>query len=307
MGSWQCGAENHKLRMIKAPKQSSLGSRVQPLIVDDGWSFQHFIDGVLPKLFNSFFSSSIDGSKAFNQTLTLIPSPLQPIVKQMINNQLSSLSISEIEQLALTTNSKTSFYCSDILQFSCNAPSFHPFLYRRIQDTLSMNGIQMDHENDRNEESNNDNFILFLDRIEGKTKNGNREIVNRDELIESMNEIATNSGWKMKVFDHSEFDSIIKLVAFMKRVKVIVGAHGGAFYNLFFADRSNLKAVIEFVSVQWLNFDVSFSGSSNVFWITSSLLDVPYYRILSNGTAPNIPNVIVDIPSFHSLLSQLVL
>lgn len=303
MGSWQCGAESGKLRWLKAPKNSSLAPRIRPLIVDDGWSFQHFIDGVLPKLFNSLIIQSLNKHEdtVTDSTVTILPSTLQEGVKKMIEGQLSHLSFREISEIS-DVNPKTQFFCSQSLQFSCKAPQFHPIIYKKMQGTLSLEG-KLKRENTQKPQKD---VILFLDRKQETSKNGLREVLNHEELMEAMGDLVKGTDWSVQVFDHSKHDSMEDLVIFMRDVKVIMGVHGGAFYNMFFADRKEMKAVIEFMPVNWEDKSVSVEGSPNIFWISSSLLDIPYYRLLSNGTFPKSVDVTIDIPAFTNLLSNIL-
>jgi len=232
------------------------------MIVTQGWSFQHLIDGVLPRLMQAW-----DGLKADTEISVLVDyNDKFPIVPKIWEHLLGR------ERLVVFDRSV--LFEADVWYQSCNSPPFHPYLWNRMREQF-INQVDLSFE----ERS----MIVYLGRGKqsGSTFNSGRSIVNEDELLKSIegfvkerNKLTHQSGSRrpaleLVVFNHANFANLSSTISFFNRAKVLIGPHGGSFYNMLFTPSYTLT--IELMPIK--------SVPNLIIWQQASMLNHKYYLL----------------------------
>jgi len=108
-------------------------------------------------------------------------------------------------------------------------------------------------------------LIVYLPR------KGQREVDNETELLSMLVEFACNSPYELHIFKHSgNFDQDLSI---MRRAKIVLGPHGGAFANIAFTQPGT--SVIEFLPILDLADDILTSGRN--YWGLSQAAGLDYW------------------------------
>lgn len=227
-GNYDCGFKTDNLVNIKSglKKQFHISGKVVYLIVPEGYAFQHFLDGVLPKI--------VQAEDYINDVEVKFFVSLNskwPIVGELY------------KRLGIDSNriiiSNRGDISADELIVPCVCPPMHPYLWRRSQYLFKLPHLSPDYK-----ESDDIYYILYLSRNKG-TFNGGRRVINEKEFIDTANDMLQNTKYRFEVFDAKKYKNLDELFGFLSKVKVLMGPHGGAFYNMFFM-RSG-STILEFL------------------------------------------------------------
>ncbi|CAF3608702.1 unnamed protein product [Rotaria sp. Silwood1] len=190
--------------------------------VPDGWSFQHFLDGVGPKLSHSYVYLY-----KYRDAKVLIQKGIR-----------FDRSVKEIwEMLGVKESNRLIHYKADtkvgarLLINPCRTPATHPRLW---QDARHMywSLINLSELNVISSKKN----LIFLQRTASNAMNKGRLILNEKLLIDSLVEYASKHSLNYIQYDHSKDHRHIRhQIELFYHAKIIIGVHGGAQSNMNFA------------------------------------------------------------------------
>ena len=267
-----CGYKSNVADILQV-REVSISRRyrsVVPLIVPDGGTFQHFLDGVLPKIIQSLEYISLSQVRLI----------LTPIRDQIIFEMLAKLNISK---------SRISFYSgsfsADYFVFTCITPPLHPVLWQKARNLLGASESLQIPENEAK--------IVIITR-EG-CRNCDRNLLNIEALVSELQ--AMYSRERVSVF-RGPYDLNTTLELFSK-TKVVIGTHGGGMYNINFCPKGT--AVIEIMPTY--SNGKTIAAADTIIWTQSVLLGHQYWRL---PTAPvnYLGDVVVNITLVKKLLEN---
>jgi hypothetical protein len=239
--------------------------RLLPLDVPDGWSFQHFTDGILPKIMMHLDVIQKQDIKI------LIPAPVDPVIKAMIQRLGLDPYIRHTGMMAT----------ADEMYSGCIVPPIHPLLFRRSRVRLV----------GRAPTPNPDGKINLIKRTRQNTRNPGRLIKNYPELKQALELEFQDRFVEYDSKDHT-FNSTIALFS---SAHAVVGSHGGALANLIFAPMDTI--VIEAMPCDG-NGGLKLGNSGLLYYVFASLLGHTYWRmqVVSNDMDVNIdPATVIRI------------
>ena len=117
--------------------------------------------------------------------------------------------------------------------------------------------------------------VVYLPRGDGL--NG-RPVVNEKEVIQALRE---RYGDALYVLGEGEarLSGLADTVGFFADATLLIGAHGGALYNTFFAPPGAVLLEM-FTTVQEV-------GSPLIFWLSAAMLEQPYLRVSMKAASPD--------------------
>ncbi|CAF4284892.1 unnamed protein product [Rotaria magnacalcarata] len=190
--------------------------------VPDGWSFQHFLDGIGPKLSHS------------RSYLDKYPDAKVIIIKgarfdRSVKEIWSMLGVDESSRIVhYSQNMKVG---ARLLINPCRTPGIHPRLWhdaRKMYWSISNLSKTFD-------ESNRKNFI-YIQRTSTNAMNGARLILNEQPFIDLLKEFCLRNSLNYIQYDHSKDSNHIKhRIELFYNAKYIIGVHSGALSNMNFA------------------------------------------------------------------------
>ncbi|KAJ5072621.1 hypothetical protein M0811_01636 [Anaeramoeba ignava] len=142
-------------------------------------------------------------------------------------------------------------YKVDNLLFPCNLPwdnmrkfpEVKNFLLKSILGNESWESFQ-DHDPQN---------IVYMPRVNNYNK---RDVLNDQQIRDYLQ---NRFGDKLKIFTHKNFTDFKDLVRFFSSAKVVIGLHGGAFYNILYS--LSHPIIIEFHKKEY------FKADASIFWI----------------------------------------
>lgn len=251
--------------------------KLAPMIVVQGWSFQHLIDGVLPRLMQAWEGLQDDPNITVLVDYNL---PKFPVVQKIWEYLLPA-------DRLVVFNPETIFQ-GKLWYQSCQSPPFHPYLWKKMRERFGYRELPFA---DRN-------VIVYLGRGKrsGQTFNHGRSVLNEDQLIEGLEafiarrnrerEAAGQAKLELVVFNHANYPTLQATIAFFNRAKVLIGPHGGSFYNLMFTPSRTLT--IEFMPYQ------RYSTPNLIIWQQAVMLDHNYHLLPYPASGGNDVRVDVD-------------
>ena len=243
---------------------------VMPLIVPDGGTFQHFLDGVLPKIIQA-----LDYIK--NPQVKLV---LTPIRDHIIFEMLAKLNISK-NRISFYTGS----FSADYLVLTCITPPLHPVLWQTTRYLLGASEILMVPENETK--------IVIVTR--DGCRNCDRNLLNINALVLELQAKYTYE--RVNIF-RGPYDLNSTLELFSK-TKVVIGTHGGGLYNVNFCPKGTV--VIEIMPTY--SDGKTVAAADTIIWTQSVLLGHKYWRL---PTAPvnYLGDVVVNITLVKNILDK---
>ena len=242
-----------------------------PLLVPEGGTFQHFIDGVLPKLMQVYeLVTTAD-------IVLLLHPPKDRIVAQMLS------------KLGFDSNSTLLYYGGYVKSThqinTCRTPPAHPSLWRKARSLL---GVSETHDNPSL-------VILLTRRLSRKT---GRRIKNIEALTREM---SLKYGSRLAVFSGS--DSLSDTVQLFSQARVVVGVHGGAFYNVLFAPSNT--TVVEIMPTQADGKTVPRYLSHAIIWRLATAIGQRYWRLAEKPVTSE-GDVVVDVQRVVALVDHVL-
>ena len=245
---------------------------VVPLIVPDGGTFQHFLDGTLPKII---------------QALDYIQQPqvrlLLPTIRdKIIFEILEKLNISRGK---LVLGGEHQSVGADYLVFTCVTPPLHPLLWQRARTLLGVPEKLAVPQNRGN--------IVIITRK--GSHNGGRHLLNKETLLSKLQDKYLSVKVSMYLGPYNLNDTI-KLFG---STSVVIGVHGGGLYNINFCPPNT--TVIEIMPTYSNGKMVA--AAHQIFWMQSVLLEHQYWRIAADPASSN-GDVNVNITQVENIIDK---
>ena len=222
-----------------------------PMLVPDGGYFQHFIDGVLPKLAQSYHLIQQPNVKL------LLPMARDPSVKKFLKMMGISLDKVVFDQ--------GSSYYADELILTCITPPLHPLSFKTARGLL---GVQ-----DHNLIPHNESLVIFISRV--KTRNPGRHITNFPQI---QNLLQSRYGKRLYIFTGRE--STEETISLFSKAKIVFGVHGGGFCNILFAPVTTV--VIEVMPINESG-HVPRHLAHTMIWRLARMFGQSYWRIFESA------------------------
>ena len=227
-------------RIFLSPRSVSvIYEQVIIYTVPDGWSFQHFLDGIGPKLSHS--RTYLD--KYPQAKVLILQGPrFDRSVKEMwallgefshrsertsLNSELSGVN----ESNRIIHYHRSMKVGAHLLINPCRTPGIHPRLW---QDARSMYWSAADLSRSKSVLSKSN--LIYVQRTAANAKNGGRLILNEEPMIQLLRTYASKHSLTYVQYDHSKHDDHIgRQVELFYDARIIFGVHGGALSNINFA------------------------------------------------------------------------
>lgn len=213
--------------------------------VPDSWSWQHFLDRVTV-IFSQAVLDKGDSFMAHNITFVAGRQP-----QHRVNELYEIMGVQHVHRVSHAVAKR--------VVFSCRAPLIHPFTSQRFNDLIGWEPAPL----------GNRNVVLMMPRLFG------RRIINQDELNSRVQDLLRirERNEVFQVFDQEQFADMVDIITFMRdRVKMVIGPHGGAMYNIRFASPGT--ALVEFMPTMRFQ---------PVFWEEARLFEHYYYFYFSES------------------------
>lgn len=227
--SHECGwmASPDKVQPLEHGQQPEF-DRLASLDVPEGCTFQHFMDGVLPKIVQAWPLLQDPSVKIMTPACSNWP---------MVNSLYAHIGIDAARLVSVRPTSAREYYSL------CDTPGWHPILWTEMKRML---------RSDESVPVVQRRKIVYLQR-NANARNGGRRISNEAELIEVLKHQTRTRGLadgqsvelELVVFDSSQLPTVADNIAFFRDAAVIIGPHGGAFYNMMYCPRGTV--VVEFL------------------------------------------------------------
>ncbi|UJR38614.1 hypothetical protein I4U23_031279 [Adineta vaga] len=191
--------------------------------VPDGWAFQHFLDGIGPKLSHSFtYLNKIPDAKVL-----------------ILRGARFDRSVKEIwEMLGVEESSRLVHYNggtrvgAHFLINPCRTPGIHPRLWHNARKMYwSISNVTKTTD----DQSKRKNFI-YIQRTSTNAANGARLILNDDSFTDLLKKYCEKNSLNYIQYDHSKDSNHIRYrIELFYNARYIIGVHSGALSNMNFA------------------------------------------------------------------------
>ncbi len=243
---------------------------VVPLLVPDGFSFQHFLDGVLPKIMQAYDLIMLPGVKI------ALDVPRDQIIFELLNR----LNIS-CDKIIFT-----SYIVSEIQINTCITPPVHPVLWQRARRKLGA----PEHLPVRMRNA----LVILLTR--SGSYNTGRTMLNYNHVLSYLR---TRYGSSLHVFEGPY--NLAKSMDLFGRARLLIGVHGGAFYNLHFCSMDT--HLVEIMPVMEDGSPVPGIAHAIV-WVMSQLLGQTFWR-LHEHSHEDWGDVHIDLQRLDAVLNKI--
>ena len=221
-----------------------------PLFVPNGDSFQHFLDGVLPKLIQITPVLRMDGVKlALFDTYNEV---VQDIIYALGIHDRQIIMVSPMDGVRLT---------STLMINTCITPALHPILWKTAQQLIGVpaeKAVPIDKA-----------YVILLTRA--KSNNPGRKIVNSMEVVKFLR---IRYGDRLVIFRGGY--SLRESINLFSKARLLIGVHGGAFYNVNFCTAHT--SIVEFMPTL-ANGTVPNGLAHTITWRMATALGQDYWRI----------------------------
>jgi len=321
--SWKTSDEEFQRQGDGGPSTTSVSKTLCPLLVPDGRTFQHFVDGVLPKLVQ-LLTEAPRLATAVDQFV--VYRPRDAIIYEL----LERVGIRR-ERLMLVTPDSSQVIEARSLVDTCVTPSLHPRLWRRaaqLLQTCQHRGKACDvHQNtERNMSAVDDPDTPHRsldEKNEDIRRHGGRETANSSLVILLSRRWARNAGRRL-LNENAVVDYLVgrfgrrRVARFgdgrtdlatadrlFSRAVAVVGVHGGAFYNIVLAPRGCVVVELMPLVARYGHVDGTPPGglAHTVVWRMAGALGHTYWRLYANATSSPRTDVTLSIDNLRSALS----
>ena len=267
-----CGYQSKVSHVLKARAvlQGRWFRSLVPMIVPDGGTFQHFLDGTLPKII---------------QALEYIQ---RPQVKLLMPRIRDSIIYEILEKLNISREKIVSYSGSvgaDYLVYTCVTPPLHPLLWQKARSLIGVPEKRLTPKTKAK--------IVIITRK--GCFNCGRLLLNKKELKSSLER-------KYPESSVVEFQGPLNLsasISLFGSTGVIIGVHGGGLYNINFCPSNT--TVIEIMPT--LPDGTVRYGPHQIFWTQSILLGHDYWRIPTKPVNGN-EDVKVNITQVENIIDR---
>ena len=266
-----CGWSSNLTEFVDKDKRTKYTADiVVPLMTYDGFSFQHFMDGTFPKIIQV-----LPFLRLPNVTLVL-ETPRDKIIKQLLQE------MNLYDRVIFVHPSED--ITSRIQINTCITPPIHPLLWAGMRQEL---GIAHSFSIEPRYRK-----IILLTRA--GNHNGGRNIQNHAEVTEYL---SARFGLNFLVFKPlRDFQTTRQYFA---KARIIIGVHGGAFYNLNFA-----PAGCHVIEVMPTTSDGKLDILRHtIFWRMADAIGQYYWR-LNTPPVNNVKDVIFPLQQLENVLDK---
>ena len=217
-----------------------------PMLVPDGGTFQHFLDGTLPKIIQAL------GYIQQPQVKLLMPSIRDTIIYEI----LEKLNISR-EKIVTYSGSVG----ADYLVYTCVTPPLHPLLWQKARSLLGVPDKLAIPKTSAN--------VVVITRK--GCFNCGRRLLNREELLSRLKKKYSQSN----VLEFQGPLNLTDSISLFGSASIVIGVHGGGLYNINFCPSNT--TVIEVMPTR--PDGTVIAAAHQIFWTQSILLDHHYWRL----------------------------
>ena len=272
--SYDCGW-NMDVSLFSSTPKGRIRRRFKlmlPLLVPQSNSFQHFLDGVVPKLVQA---SALLG---IPNITVMIYRPWDPIINEIIKR----FGISD-DMVHFYDNG---YYAADYLVNTCITPPLHPGLWQEARKTLGAS--------EQLPVPLRDAHVILLTR--SKSRNVGRKIDNMKEVLKLLQ---TRYGDNFKLFQGGY--RLSDAVTVFGKARLIIGVHGGAFYNMFLSPSQT--HIVEIIPTHENGTFVPVNVAYNIVWKMANMLNQPYWRLSERPLSAR-GDVTVDLRKLQRVLDD---
>ena len=244
---------------------------VVPLMIPDGFSFQHFIDGTFPKIIQVLPFLRLPNVKL------VLEKPRDNIIKQLLLEMNLYDRVIFVDQFDYVT--------SRIQINTCITPPIHPLLWAAMRKEIGVaDDISIEPPNHK---------IILLTRTGGH--NGGRSIQNHAEVKEYL---STRFGLNFLEFQPLlDFQSTRR---YFSKARIVIGVHGGALYNLNFApSKCHIIEVMPTTNDGKLLQDFGHT----IYWLMADAIGQHYWR-LNTPPVNRISDVVLSLDQLSNVLDK---
>ena len=227
-----------------------------PLLKKDGGTFQHFIDCILPKLIQVLPLIRLTKAKVILASNKVRDNIVLEIIYRLGIPRDGVLFFSDV-----FGSNRDFARCPHPMINTCITPPFHPVSWQKARELL---GVP-----DSNRLPWKQAKVMLLTRA--GSHNPGRNLKNQDELEQLLSK---RYGDRFIVFKGGL--NLNETIRLFNSVRLLIGVHGGAFYNLNFCPKTTV--VVEMFPT-YSDGHLPGGLSHSVFWLMSSLIGQPYWRI----------------------------
>ncbi|KAK6168515.1 hypothetical protein SNE40_021030 [Patella caerulea] len=252
----ECGTKSVRRRFMEYTTDSHVNVQkidhvVCPLLIPESSTFQHFIDGVLPKIIQAYD--------------IIVPFDVKFLIQAPRDENILFL----YDRLGIE-RSRLIYHKSGIWQAKavvdiCNTPTMHPSLYKTARKAFgSLDNLTV---------PLSQAHVVLITRE--NVANYGRRILNKAEIVGTL---YNRYGPNFQVL--SKTLNVIETVALFKNTKIIIGVHGGGIYNQIFAPSGT--TIIEIMPTEKTGEVCKRSGqlSHQIFWNLAAMLGQKYWRLI---------------------------
>ena len=270
------GSDSEYFKRTRASDFVKYYDTLVPLVIPMGFLFQHFFDGTFPKIVQAY---------------EYIKRPETKIILERPNHDnvyriLERLNISQSKVVWHRRNDVRTVYHAKYMINTCVTPPMHPSLWQQMRSMLGVS--------DTLTVPLEDSLVMLLTRA-GAT-NGGRNALNMNAVYEYL---SSRYGKRLVVFDSQQ--NLNQAMHTFSQVHIIIGTHGGSFYNLNYAPANT--PVIEFVPYDYGGADVHALPHA-IFWAMANIIGQPYWRIMCKSENYQ-HDMIIDIDKLSNILDLL--
>ena len=245
---------------------------VCPLLVAQSQTFQHFMDGVVPKLVQSQLALQ------------------QHYVKVLIYRPWDSIIFDILEVFNITRNriifSENGYYKAHYLLNTCYTPPLHPTLWNKARHVFT----------GHLEHLKTHQSVILLTRTD--SRNYGRSMNNKQDVVKHL---VLRFSLHLRIFRGSL--TLNKSVELFSSARLIIGVHGGAFYNIMFASPGT--NIIEIMPVTHNGDVVPDNLAYNIVWKMSSMLGLNYWRLMERAM-DRYGNLNVNITRLDVVIDEII-
>ena len=252
-GPYKCGLRSD-YSYFKIPRTSTSQNSFKylcPLLIPDSHAFQLFVDGTLPKIAQAF------GILRRKDVTLLLPKPRDKIITSI----LEKLGIGKDRIVHSKLRDRSTVYHADYLITTCITPPIHPVIWKKMRKLLDVHEyftVPL-----------RETKVLMLTRAGSQNKG--RNIVNSEQMEAFLRQRYPG---QVQVFEGG-YD-LHEAIQFFGKVRIIIGPHGGAFFNMNFAPSS--ATIVEFVPHMAGGEDPG-HFSPAIVWAMAQMIGQTYWRI----------------------------
>lgn len=250
---YECGWQSDisEWKIVRTPTKCY--DYLAPIIVPMAFLFQHFVDGTLPKIFQSYEIVKRPEVKL------LMEKPF--IGSENILGMLKELNISRKRIVWHKRSDMDTVYNAQYLINTCITPPLHPDLWHSFRRRFGVNDVATEPWSKRK--------VILLQRL-GGTSQG-RRLTNLQEVHHVLED---KYGENLVTF-HGDY-KLHEVKKLFGQAKIIIGPHGGAFYNIQFSPKDTV--IIEFAPVKPDGEDPPALPHA-IFWRIADMIGQSYWRV----------------------------